>query len=490
MKKQLAMLSIILLCVLLMPIKSKALPFITTYQGFLTNKAGSALDNESVKLEFGMYHQQTGGTSIWSETHESVYISRGVFTVTLGETTPFDASLLTDNLYLEIKINGEVRPRERITGGLISLRSEHAAVADTVKDNAITTNKIANGSITQDKFAGNVIQDSIQNAFANHTITAQNLVIGYATECNSNREGALRYNQSLKIMEFCNGSEWQSMATGNSEPQPQTPGEQFTNSLGMTFVRIPAGSFTMGSPPDEPERGSGEVQHKVTLTKSYYMQTTEVTNGQFVSFLNDINKRGPDGEPWFRTKSESSSSHIQGDTGNYHVESGYEDHPVIYVSWYGATAMAEWLSTKEAKNYRLPTEAEWEYAARAGTTTPFAFGNCLSTDHENYHGNYPLSGCSKGEYRGTTVITGSLSANPWGLYDVHGNVWEWVCDWYSAYSTTDVSDPTGPATGSNRVVRGGSWYDFARYCRSADRDRGDPDDAYNILGFRLCAPGR
>ena len=140
--------------------------------------------------------------------------------------------------------------------------------------------------------------------------------------------------------------------------------------------------------------------------------------------------------------------------------------------------------------YRLPTEAEWEYAARAGTTTPFAFGNCLSTNDANYKGTYPLTGCSKGQSRKTTISVGSLRKNVWGLYDMHGNVYEWCQDWYGKYPTGSVTNPTGPATGSLRVIRGGSWNDEARYCRSAFRLSDGPDFASSNLGFRLCAPGR
>jgi len=152
--------------------------------------------------------------------------------------------------------------------------------------------------------------------------------------------------------------------------------------------------------------------------------------------------------------------------------------------------MSEWLSRIENRTYRLPTEAEWEYAARAGTKTPFAFGQCLSTNDANYDGNYPLSGCSKGKYRKKTLPVGSLQKNFWGLYDMHGNVYEWCSDWYSEYATGGVVDPTGPTTGSERVIRGGSWYGHASYCRSASRVRYSPGGTSGSLGFRLCAPGR
>jgi len=266
-----------------------------------------------------------------------------------------------------------------------------------------------------------------------------------------------------------------------------------TNRLGMTFVLIKAGRFMMGSPSNEPDRGSDEKQHEVQLTEDFYMQTTEVTNQQFVHFLNAVNRRGPSGQTWLQTKSEDSDSHIQGTTGNFKVESGYEDHPMIEVSWYGATAMAEWLTEKEGRSYHLPTEAQWEYAARAGTTTPFAFGKCLSTDAANYDGNYPLTGCSKGTFRSTTVAVGTLQSNLWKLYDMHGNVYEWCSDWYSSYSSTAVVDPVGPTEGSNRVIRGGYWSSYAGYCRSAYRYDDSPGYTGYDLGFRLVfrlPPGR
>jgi len=135
--------------------------------------------------------------------------------------------------------------------------------------------------------------------------------------------------------------------------------------------------------------------------------------------------------------------------------------------------------------YRLPTEAEWEYAARAGTTTPFAFGNCLNTDKANYDGNYPLTGCSKGKYRKKTIPVASLGKNVWGLYDMHGNIGEWCSDWYGDYPDISVTDPGGPSSGSSRVRRGGSWNSTARYCRSAKRNDTGHGTRYNTIGLRV-----
>ncbi|MCP4108120.1 MAG: SUMF1/EgtB/PvdO family nonheme iron enzyme [Desulfobacteraceae bacterium] len=232
---------------------------------------------------------------------------------------------------------------------------------------------------------------------------------------------------------------------------------EITNSLRMKFVYIKAGTFTMGSPENEKGRDSDEKQHRVTLTKGFYMQTTEVTQRQWKAIMG------------------SNLSNFK----------GCEECPVENVSWNDTQEFIKKLNQKGEGVYSLPTEAEWEYAARAGTDTPFYFGKCLSTDQVNYNGNYPLKGCPKGEYRKKTTPVASFKANLWGLYDMHGNVWEWCQDWYSNYPSTAVSDPSGPKTGSLRVNRGGSWVYNAGYCRSACRRNNSPDNRNNGLGFRL-----
>ncbi len=239
------------------------------------------------------------------------------------------------------------------------------------------------------------------------------------------------------------------------------PNGDYSNSLGMTFKLIPAGTFMMGSPEDEPGRWDDETRHQVTLTKSFYMQTTEVTQGQWKA--------------------------VMGSNPSYFPNCG-DNCPVETVSWDDVQGFITALNGRGEGTYRLPTEAEWEYAARAGTSTPFYFGQCLSTNQGNYDGNYPLSGCSEGEYRAKTIPAASLQANGWGLYDMYGNVWEWVQDWYGAYPTGSVTDPAGPNIGSDRVHRGGSWYSFARFCRSAYRYRYSPDNRFSYLGLRLLLP--
>jgi len=282
------------------------------------------------------------------------------------------------------------------------------------------------------------------------------------------------------------------VAPAASEPKT------LTNSLGMKFVKIPSGSFMMGSGISASEvenrYGGGEKhykdehpQHRVNLSKPFYMQTTEVTVGQWRSFVRETGYKseaetGGGAYVWTGSKWEKKEDAYWDNPG---FDQG-DNSPVTCVSWNDAQAFIKWLNRKEGKTYRLPTEAEWEYAARAGTKTPFYTGDCLSTEQANYDGNYPGKACSKGTYREKTIRVGTFSPNPWGLYDMHGNVWEWCHDWYGDYSSGSVTDPTGPSSGSDRVSRGGSWNFNARFCRSANRNRPPPGLGDNDLGFRLA----
>jgi sulfatase modifying factor 1 len=240
------------------------------------------------------------------------------------------------------------------------------------------------------------------------------------------------------------------------------------------MVKIPPGSFLMGSPKDEKERDPDEgPQHKVSFAQLFYLGTHEVTFDEYDVFAFLIKHDGgcadchevirPSDNGWGRGKL-----------------------PVINVSWEDAQCYAEWLYHKTGKHYRLPTEAEWEYACRAGTTTPFSFGDNITPEQVNYNGNYPYAGGVKGLYREKTVPVKSLPANPWGLYEMHGNVWEWCADWYGDYTPEAVVDPAGPLEGSFRVLRGGSWYSRAGYARSAYRGRYIPAGHIVDYGFRLA----
>ena len=237
--------------------------------------------------------------------------------------------------------------------------------------------------------------------------------------------------------------------------------EKPKNAVVMAFVRIPAGSFMMGSPAGEKDRNANETHHRVTISRDFYMGKYQVTQAQWKSLMG------------------TNPSKFQ----------NCDNCPVENVSWDDAQEFIKKLNAKGQGTYRLPTEAEWEYAARAGTTTAFAFGDSFSSEQANFDGNYPCGGAAKGKYLKKTTPVGSYRANGWGLYDMHGNVWEWCQDWFDDYPKGDVTDPTGPATGTKRVVRGGSWSRSGRILRCASRSNGLPLTRSNGLGFRLVREG-
>ena len=273
-------------------------------------------------------------------------------------------------------------------------------------------------------------------------------------------------------------------------------GDVFKNSLGMKFVFIRAGTFLMGSSKDEPGRLYDEEKHRVTIGKGYYQQTTEVTIGQFREFVRASGYKtegettggcwvSTKGGAWKKKKESTWSKPGSWKTAEPHQT---DRHPVTCVSWNDAQAFIRWLSRKEGMNYGLPYEAEWECASRAGTNTPFAFGRCLSTDQGNYGSVGLLFADCRDVYRinrNRPVRVASLAPNPWGLFDMHGNVSEWCQDWYGGYPSRPVTDPKGPSSGTDRVMRGGHWSAKADGCRSAARSRFRPDSASDAIGFRL-----
>ncbi len=267
----------------------------------------------------------------------------------------------------------------------------------------------------------------------------------------------------------------------------------------IEWASISAGTFTMGSPTDEVSREADETRHQVTLS-AFKMSRQDITVAQFKAFVDatgyvtdaDKGTGGVSGSGmWTGTKFEFKEgvNWKCDEKGNPRPSIEY-NQPVIHVSWNDAVAFADWMGC------RLPTESEWEYACRAGTTTPFNTGSNLTTAQANYNGNYPYKNNEKGIFRDRTLPVGSFAANGWGLYDMHGNVWEWCHDWYGDYSTGVQTDPKGPASGSDRVLRGGSWRTDVLDCRAANRgngepDRrgnGEPDRRSNGIGFRLVSP--
>ncbi|WPD21221.1 MAG: formylglycine-generating enzyme family protein [Candidatus Electrothrix scaldis] len=225
------------------------------------------------------------------------------------------------------------------------------------------------------------------------------------------------------------------------------------------FRWIQPGSFMMGSPDDELERWEErETQHLVVLSESFWLADTACTQALWQAVIG------------------KNPSHFKGD-----------ERPVEQVSWQDAQKFIKQLNKEiPVLALDLPTEAQWEYACRAGTSSPFFFGENISTDQVNYNGKYPYAGGEKGLYREETVEVKALPCNDWGLYQMHGNVWEWCRDWLGDYSSKPVVDPLGPDTGRFRVLRGGSWISDGGDCRSAARSGSTPDYRSSSLGFRLA----
>jgi formylglycine-generating enzyme len=238
------------------------------------------------------------------------------------------------------------------------------------------------------------------------------------------------------------------------------PPKNYTNSIGMKFVWIPPGTFMMGSPKEEKPRSDNESQHKVTLTKGFYIGVYTVTQ-----------------EQWQEVTGKN-HSHFKGE----------KNLPVDSVSWDDCQEFVKKLRDKDKvrKAYRLPTEAEWEYACRAGTTTPFHFGDTISTEQANYDGNFIFAKGKKGAFREKTTPVESFPANAWGLHDMHGNLSQWCQDWFVDYPKKDVTDPQGPEEGKLRVIRGGNWSSYPSYCRSAFRLGNVPVSRNQYTGVRVC----
>jgi len=239
---------------------------------------------------------------------------------------------------------------------------------------------------------------------------------------------------------------------GKTLAEDKPAGKFVSPSIKAEFVLIPAGTFMMGE---------GSDRHHVTILKPFYIQTTEVTQGQWKA--------------------------IMGVNPSYFKDCG-DDCPVENVSWDEVQEFIKKLNSIESsRNYRLLTEAEWEYAVRAGTTTEYYWGDNALCSKANYgNSEYGAAEC-KGVNPGKTAHVGSYPPNKWGLYDMSGNVWEWCQDWYGSYPPGSVTDPAGPSSGEFRVYRGGSWLNTASFCRPASRNFFNPGFRCEYLGLRLAA---
>ena len=261
------------------------------------------------------------------------------------------------------------------------------------------------------------------------------------------------------------------------------PGKSPRVPFSPRFISIPAGSFIMGSPETEHSSRVDETQHEVILTRPFLLASTEVTQGLWQT--------------------------VTGENPSYFAPC--DSCPVDRVSWLDAVEFCNAYSAKErlepayvingqtvrwireSNGFRLPTEAEWEYACRAGSRTTFAAGPCLLTEQGNYNGYHPLWRCPPGMNRGEPIEVGRLTANGWGLRDMHGNISEWCWDAYGDYPPGPVQDPTGLVDAgpeARRVFRGGCFINFGPKCRSANREALDPAKRLDMLGLRLARSGR
>jgi formylglycine-generating enzyme required for sulfatase activity len=234
---------------------------------------------------------------------------------------------------------------------------------------------------------------------------------------------------------------------------------------GLSFVFLPPGRFLMGSPTGEPERGRDEGQHLVVLSRGIWMGQLEVTRAQWERVMGGMERHPGKPNPF---------------------AGGDSQLPVVAVSYRDIQGYFDRLQTlAPGQRFRLPTEAEWEYACRAGTSTAFHGGPALDASRANIDARFPYGKGSPGPVLDRPTPVGSYPPNAWGLYDFHGNVWEWTSDWYGPYSSSSVLDPRGPVRGTRKVIRGGSWAFSASSARSAARYQHAPGDWGYSLGFRV-----
>lgn len=304
------------------------------------------------------------------------------------------------------------------------------------------------------------------------------------------------------------------------------------NSLDMPFVAVPAGEFTMGSDetpaqlrrdfPFDDERRYTDLadeapRHRVRITRGFLMGQHEVTVGQYRRFVEasgHVSESIADGtggygfNPAFAADTARTGDAFEGRDPRYSWQNpGFaqgEDHPVVNVTWHDAQAMARWLSAREGRRYRLPTEAEWEYACRAGQNTRFQTGddpqalvgaaNLFDQDAAAHWPKWRAQALAGRDGHAFTAPVGRYEPNAFGLHDMHGNAWEWTSDYHADdyYATSPVDDPQGPADGQVRVRRGGSWHTWAFYARCSFRNWNTEATRYPLVGFRLVveAPPR
>lgn len=270
-----------------------------------------------------------------------------------------------------------------------------------------------------------------------------------------------------------------------------------TSPLGLRLVLVPPGEFVMGSPPTEDRRGCDELPHRVRISRAFYLGATEVTVRQFRCFVSETGyQTEAEQDPsrlilWLDCANAASDPGPRSWRSPWHAQG--EDHPVVCVTWNDAAAFCAWLAEKEGRPYRLPTEAEWEYACRAGRPGPYGILGAPAVGQGNFNtvsNSAQAGGWAQSPSDGfdSPSPAASFLPNRLGLFDMHGNAWEWCADWYEAgsYRRSASVDPTGPSQGSERVMRGGSWRFRESYARSANRAGMAADWCSDDVGFRVA----
>jgi formylglycine-generating enzyme required for sulfatase activity len=486
--------------------------------------------------QFTFALQDKGGKTRWrngksKEDSIKVNIRNGRYTVLLGgqgmNALPPQLFLDYDELYLKVHFDDgdgkglrHLAPDQRITATPRALVAEVAKIAKNA-DSAKVADSVQAGAITKSMLGQDVLSDlnrtvtpqmlqpsSITTAQLNQQILkylkpditlapqAPGLIFnGQTITLHSRAEGKYLNYQWYKngqaiagadkkrfVIEDVNGTQHDGNYTlvvsndfGSVTTQPTplvvdgTPTSHTVASISMDMIFCPPGTFTMGSPTNENGRGGDETQHQVTLSHGFYLGKHEVTQAQYETIMTG-NPEGLNAKP-----------------SNW---PNNNDRPVEKVSWNDAQIFLTRLNEMEQTagrlptgwKYVLPTEAQWEYACRAGTTTAYSWGNDINSTRANY--NWDGGGTSGNDFKQTRDV-GQYAANPWGFFDMQGNVWEWVSDWKANYLIGAQTDPEGPASGSDRVKRGGSWANDGTYLRSAKRHNNSPGGRYNNLGFRV-----
>ena len=441
------------------------------------NYSGDARFTFSLQTKDGKTRWRNGGSK---DATIKVNIRNGFYNVLLGgqgmNPLPPQLFLDYDELYLKVRFdNGDgkglrhLAPDQRISAtprALVAEVAKVAEVANSVKAGGVTASQIKNNTITTAQLNGQILKylkpeitlapQAPGLVFNGQKVTLHSRAEGKYLNYQWYKNGQPIAGADKKKYEIpnVNGSQhngnytlvvsndFGSVTTQATSLQvDSTPPAHTVASISMDMIFCPPGTFTMGSPTNETGRGGDETQHQVTLSHGFYLGKYEVTQAQYQTVMNG-NSAGLSADP----------SQFKG-----------SNRPVERASWEDAQIFLAQLNSIEQTagrlptgwKYVLPTEAQWEYACRAGTTTAYSWGNDINSSRANY--NWDGGSNDRKRFKQTRDV-GQYAANPWGFFDMHGNVWEWVSDWKANYLTGAQTDPEGPASGSLRVVRGGSWY--------------------------------